>query len=176
MTKTDLFRVIIKIFGIYCFIDAIFQMIPNLSYSGGFYAMSLKVSLIYLLVTGLIAYFLLFHTDRIIKFLRLEKGFDSDNIDIGNLKNDGLFKFALIFIGLLLVVDNIAQFLNFCYLAFKKQVSANGLDEIDGFMLEQQLDYNWWIVSALNVLLGIIILNNYNRIAKLFLGKEKNVG
>ncbi|WP_189362827.1 hypothetical protein [Algibacter mikhailovii] len=176
MTKTDLFRVIIKIFGIYCFIDAIFQMIPNLSYSGGFYSISLKVSLIFILVTGLIAYFLLFHTDRIIKFLRLDRGFDSDNIDIGSLKNDGLFKFALIFIGLLLVVDNIPQFLNFCYLAFKKQVSSTGLDEVDGFMLEQQLDYNWWIVSALNVLMGIIILTNYRRIANLFLKKEKNVG
>ena len=176
MTKTDLFRVIIKIFGIYCFIDALFQMIPNLSYSGGFYSMSLKVSLIFLLVTGLIAYFLLFHTDRIIKFLQLDRGFDFDNIDIGNLKSDGLFKFALIFIGLLLVVDNVGQFLNFCYLAFKKQVSSTGLDEIDGFMLEQQLDYNWWIVSALNVVMGIIILTNYKRIAKLFVKKEKNVG
>ena len=176
MTKTDLFRVIIKIFGIYCFIDALFQMIPNLSYSGGFYSMSLKVSLIFLLVTGLIAYFLLFHTDRIIKFLQLDRGFDFDNIGIGNLKSDGLFKFALIFIGLLLVVDNVGQFLNFCYLAFKKQVSSTGLDEIDGFMLEQQLDYNWWIVSALNVVMGIIILTNYKRIAKLFVKKEKNVG
>nr|WP_299215183.1 hypothetical protein [uncultured Allomuricauda sp.] len=176
MGKTDLFRVVIKIFGIYCFIEALFRLIPNLSYSGGFFSFSLTVSIIYLAITGLIAFFLLFQTDRIIKLFRLEKGFDSETIDVGSLNEYGLFKIALIFLGLLMIVDNIAQFLNFCYLAFKKQVSGNGLDEIDGMMLDQQLDYNWWIISGLNVLIGLIILTNYKRIAKLFVEKEKNVG
>lgn len=72
-----------------------------------------------------------------------------------------------------MVVNNISQFLNFCYLAFKNQVSANGLNEIDGMMFNQQIDYNWWIISGLNVLIGIIILTNYKLISKLFIEKEK---
>lgn len=176
MTKTDLFRVIIKVFGVYCLIEALFRLIPNISLSNGFYSFSLLVSTVYLLITGLIAYLLLFQTNRIIKLLRLEKGFDSENIDTGNLNDTGLFKFGIIIIGLLMVADNIAQFLNFCYLAFKKQVSANGLDKIDGSMFDQQLDYNWWIISGVNVLVGIVILVNYKRISNLFLKKEKNVG
>ncbi|MGB5821100.1 MAG: hypothetical protein WBG90_16565 [Saonia sp.] len=176
MTKTDLFRVIIKIFGVYCFIEALFRLIPNISLSNGFYSFSLMVSGIYLLITGLIAYLLLFQTDRLIKLFRLEKGFDSDKIDVKNLNSDGLFRFGLIIIGLLMIADNIAQFLNYCYLAFKKQVSSNGLGEIEGAMLDQHLDYNWWISSGLNALIGIIILTNYKRISKLFAEKEKNVG
>nr|WP_299345180.1 hypothetical protein [Allomuricauda sp.] len=176
MTKTDLFRVIIKIFGIYCFINAIFSLIPNFTYSGGFSSVSLSINTFYLLINGLIAYLLVFQTDRLIKLFRLGKGFDTEIIDTRNLKTDGLFKVALIFIGLLMITNNIAQFLDFCYLAFKKQISARGLGEIDGAMLQQQLDYHWWIINGLNIIFGIIILTNYKWIAKLFEEKEKNVG
>src|SRR5690606_13054879 len=121
-------------------------------FSGGFYSFSLMVSLVYLLITGVIAFLLLFGTDRIIKLFRLDKGFDTNNIDSSNLNEEGLLKLGLILIRLLMIADNIAQFLNNCYLLFKKQISANGLDEIDGLMLDQQLDYNWWVISGLNVL------------------------
>ncbi|GLU45400.1 hypothetical protein [Allomuricauda sp. NBRC 101325] len=176
MTKTDLFRAIIKTFGIYCFIEALFRLIPNISFSGGFYSFSLIVSTVYLLITGFIAFLLLFGTDRIIKLFRLEKGFDSNNIDASHLNEEGLLKLGLILIGLLMIVDNIAQFLNYCYLLFKKQISANGLDEIDGMMLDQQLDYNWWVISGLNVLIGFILLTNYKRISSFFTAKEIKLG
>ncbi|MDF0707041.1 hypothetical protein [Flagellimonas okinawensis] len=103
----------------------------------------------------------------------MEKGFDSEHIETKDLNAKGLFNLGLIILGLLMIVDNIAQFLNFCYLAFKKQVSPYGLDEIDGAMLDQQLDYNWWIISGLNVLIGLIMLTNYKQISKLFIGKGK---
>jgi hypothetical protein len=96
MTKTDLFRAIIKTFGIYCFIEALFRLIPNISFSGGFYSFSLIVSLVYLLITGAIAFLLLFGTDRIIKLFRLDKGFDTNNIDSSNLNEERLLKLGLI--------------------------------------------------------------------------------
>ncbi|WP_425235405.1 hypothetical protein [Ulvibacterium sp.] len=92
MTKTDLFRVVIKTLGIYCFVNSLFQLIPNMSFLDGFYSFSLRVSLIYLVITLLIAYVLLFQTDRLIKLFRLEKGFDEDGIETGNLNENGLFK------------------------------------------------------------------------------------
>lgn len=173
MTKTDLFRVIIKMFGLYCFIEALFQFVPNLSVSWGFNSSNFVLSLIYLLSTLLIAFLLLFQTDRLIRVLRLEKGFDGKYIETKDLNTTWLFNLGLILLGLLMIVDNIAQFLNFCYLAFKKQVASNGLDEIDGAMLDLQLDYHWWIISGLNVLIGLIMLTNYKQISKLFIGKGK---
>ncbi|WP_127136375.1 hypothetical protein [Flagellimonas oceanensis] len=147
MTKTDLFRVIIKTFGIYCFIDALFQLIPNLSYSGGFFSFSLVVSLIYLLSTGLIAYLLLFQTDRLIKFFRLGKGFDTEHVETRGLNANGLFNLGLIMLGLLMIVDNIAQFLNFCYLAFKKKFPQTDLMELKGLC---QIS-NWTIIGGLSL-------------------------
>ena len=169
MTKSDLFRIIIKICGIYCFINALFNLIPSISYSGGFSSISLKINLFYLLINGLLAYLLIFQTEKIIRVFRLGKGFDSEQINMQNIKEEGLFKIALIFIGLLMISDNIAQFLDFCYLALKKQVSAIGLDGIDGAMYEQSLETHYWIINGLNILIGIIILTNHQRIAKLFL-------
>ncbi len=172
MTKTDLFRVIIKIFGIYCFLEAFFRLLPSISFSGSFDSFSFTFNLIYLIVMGLIAFLLLFQTDRLIKFFRLEKGFDTSTIDTKNLGTEGLLKFGLIMIGLLMVSNNIASFINYCYLAFKKQVSANGLDEVSGAILDQYIDYNWWVISGLNVLIGIIILTNYKWISKLLATKN----
>ncbi|MFD2099929.1 hypothetical protein [Flagellimonas iocasae] len=172
MTTKDFFRLIIKALGTYCFVDALFTLVPNMSYSSGFLSFHFAMNLIYLIVTGLITYILLFQTDRIIKLFRLTKGFDSDIIETKDLKTKGLFKFAVILIGLLLIVNNLAQFIDYCYLAFKNQVSAYGLGEVEGAMFDQHLDYNWWAISGLNILIGILMLMNYDWIAKIFT-KEK---
>ena len=176
MTKKDLFRIVIKILGIYCFINALFGLIPNFFYSVGVSSMNFLINIFYFVVNGLIACLLVFQTDRIIGLFRLEKGFDTESIDARNLKSDGLFKVSLIFIGFLLITNNLAQFLDFCYLAFKKQVSADGLDGIDGAMLQQNLDYHWWVINGLNILFGILILTNYKWIVKLITAKEKTDG
>lgn len=168
MTTTDFFRFTIKTFGLYCFIDALFTLIPNVSYSGGFSSFSLTINTVYLVIICGIAYILLFHTDGLIKLFRLERGFDEKDIDFKDFKSEGLFKFAIIIIGLLLITNNIGQFLEYCYLAFKKEVSATGLGESEGSLLHQSLDYGWWAVSGLNILIGFIMLTNYKRISKLF--------
>lgn len=173
MTKTDFFRLIIKGFGTYCFINALFTLIPNMSYSGSFFSMSVIFNSFYILIISFIAYLLIFQTNRIIKLLKLDKGYDSDIIEIKNLNTTGLLKFALILVGFILITNNLAQFLNYCYLALKNQISGNRLGHIEGLMLDQQIDYNWYIISGLNVLFGFIIVTNYKPLAKLITGKNK---
>lgn len=175
MTTSDFFRLIIKGFGTYCFINALFTLIPNMSYSGDFFSMSIAFNSVYILLMVLIAYFLLFQTDSIIKLLRLNKGYDNSIIETKNLNPVDLFKFTVILMGFMLITNNLAQFLNYAYLALKNEVSANGLGEIEGAMLDQHIDYNWWIISGLNVVMGFIILINYKPIAQLFTGKKENL-
>ncbi len=153
-----------------------FRLLPSISFSSGFDSFSFIFNLIYMIVMGLIALLFLSQTDRLIKLFRLKRGFDSQEISIKNLNEDRLFQFGIIIIGLLMIADNIAPFLNFCYLKFKEQVSAKGLDEISGAILSQYIDYNWWVTSGLNCLVGIIILTNNKRISKLFVKTKKNVG
>ena len=172
MTKTDAFRLIIKSLGIYCFIDFLFTLVPNISYSVELWDVSLTVNTIYLIVIFLITYLLLFQTERIIKVFRLAKGFDNEEIEI-KVKIKDLYKLAIVIIGLLLIVDNIASFLNYCYLAFKKEVSATGLADIEGAMHDQFIDYNWWVMNGLNVLIGTVIILNHEKLASLFIKKEE---
>ncbi len=74
MTKIDLFRVIIKIFGIYCLMKAMFRLLPSGPVLDGFDSFSFIFNLIYMIVMGLISLLFLSQTDRLIKFFRLEKG------------------------------------------------------------------------------------------------------
>ena len=168
MTTTDLFRLIIKSFGLYCFIDGLFTLIPSMSYSGGFSSISLAINTVYLVIICVIASILLFQTDRLIKLLRLDRGFDKTEINIKEIRAEDLFKFAIIIIGFLLITDNIGQFIEYCYLAFKKEVSANGLGESEGALLYNSLDNGWWAVSGLNILIGLTMVTAYKRITKLF--------
>ena len=48
---------------------------------------------------------LLFKTDFIIDILKLDKGFDEEQINLGNLTNESIFKLALIIIGGFLIID-----------------------------------------------------------------------
>ena len=171
MIITDAFRLIIKSLGVYCFIDGLFTLVPSITYSENLWGLSLAVNAIYFVVIVLITYLLLFQTDWIIKMFRLIKGFDEQEIEIG-VKVDDLYNLAIVVIGMLLIVNNLASFLNYCYLAFKKEVSATGLEEIEGAMHDQFIDYNWWVISGLNVLFGIIILLNYRKLASLFIKEE----
>lgn len=173
MTTKDFFRFIIKTFGIYCFINGLFALLPNMSYSDGFFSFSLVVNLIYIVVLSLIAYLLIFQTDGIIKLFRLNKGFDNDKIETKDLNTEGLLKLGIIIVGLILIVNNLAQFLDFCYLAFKKQVSWNGLGENEGSLFGRSVDYGWWVITGMNIVIGFIMLTNYKRIAKWFSEKEK---
>lgn len=128
-----------------------------------------------MLVMGFMAFLFLSQTDKLIKLFRLQKGFDSPTIEIRNLNTDGLIKFGLVIIGIFMIVENLAPFIIFCYWAFKKQVSANGLDEIEGVIFHQYIDYNWWITSGLNILIGIVITTYNKQISKLFVEKEKKI-
>ncbi len=176
MTITDLFRVIIKIFGIYCFTTLIYRLQPRMTVNFGFDLFEFIISIIHLVLMGLIVFFFLFKTDRLIKLFRLSKGFDSQIIDMKNLNEVGLFKFGIIIIGLLMIVDNIAPFLNYCFLEFKKQVWTNKMDESSRIILNLFIDYNRWFTCGFNIFIGAIFLTNNNRISKLLMKKGKNVG
>jgi len=92
MTKKDLFRLIIKIFGLYFVISSLFSIIPfnieflttqiysnaPFDYANGIW-MIVNIAWIILLFVLLI-----YKPDIILKWLKLDKGFDDDRIDFQN--------------------------------------------------------------------------------------------
>ena len=83
MTKSDFFRVLIKVFALYSIILTVFSWIPsNLMYS--FFELEslaiLGMSLLFTFLSILIYVFLIRKTDFIIDFLKIDRGFEDDEI------------------------------------------------------------------------------------------------
>ena len=93
--------------------------------------------------------------------LKLDQGFDNDIIEFKNIDLDNILKLGIIIIGGMLILDNLAVFLNQSYLAFKVH-STTVADQIG---LNGYSTY-LWAVCITKILLGYILLTNYPSIRK----------
>lgn len=168
MTKRDFFKIIIKVFGLYSLMTTLFTVLPNnitnLMILDEHYILLVWI-VISVIVVILFFMILLFKSDFIINKLKLDKGFDDDRIELGNLNNQSLFKFALILIGGFLIVNNLPYFIQDTFSALKSKMVTN--------VYSSQLTINYfnWFVSGINILIGYIFITNYKRITS-FLDKQ----
>ena len=167
MTKKDFFRVIIKLFALYSSTLSIFTVFPTyIGYSINAFdpiTIILAIALLIIIIGLLIA--LIFSADKIISLLKLDKGFDEEYIDFGNLKEMSILKLAIIVISGLLIIDNFPIFLNNCYLAFKDQVSGENIGGVFDTFVYKQVDYFEFFISAVSILIGYLMITNYTNIA-----------
>ena len=167
MSKRDFFRTIIKLFGLYSLILSLFQFFPSLirlSYIGiDLWSVVAIIGLSAIIIA--IYIFLISKPDLIIDWLKLDKGFDDDRIEFGAFDSDKLVSFATILIGGFLIVDYFPSFINNCYNAFKENVESNGFD---GLMnsLSPRTQYFDWAIATMNIVIGFLLLSNYQNIAK----------
>ncbi len=167
MTKKDFFDVFIKCFGIIIAINAVFNLVPNFSFSEGNFEVILLLNGAIVFFMLLLSWILIYKTRWLIKLFRLSKGFDSEEIVLGNLTGHSLLKNGIILSGLFLIVDNLPNFLNSCFLWFKKQVSAQDFDVEIGLYL----DNNWWMISGISIFIGIIMVSNSKGITAWFIAE-----
>ena len=169
MTKRDFFILVIKLFGLFSLVTSLFSVFPNnisfaLMYIDAFSLAWLAVAVF--VVIGLFV-LLVLRPDKVVSLLRLDKGFDDDRIDLGNLKSSDILKLGIFIIGGLLMLDNIPPFLSHTLFAFKGDVSGKVYDTEDKFR---------WALNAINLLLGYLLVTNYSSVSKLLKrDKEKNV-
>lgn len=116
---------------------------------------------------------LILKTDTLIDWLKIDKDFDDDTIVIGNFNSCSMVKFALIIISLFLIIDYLPTFIYHVYLAFKKEVSPNGLNMMETLGNNGEINYYEWSLSAMNIIVGFIIITNYNKLARWIDGKNK---
>ena len=178
MTKKDLFRLIIKIFGLYFVISSLFSIIPfNIEYlTTQIYSnvpfdyansiwMIVNIAWIILLFV-----FLIYKPDVILKWLKLDKGFDDDRIDFQNFNTVNILKLAVIVIGGLLLIHNIPLFLSKGWIAFKLSVESN-IENGTANQFRGVMDYINLGISFMNIVIGYLLITNYTFVSKLL--KEK---
>ena len=162
MTKRDFFRIIIKLFGLYSLILTVFTYIPtNISYVTFQFEPIVLLWIFGAVALTVLVYILLIRkTDLIIDFLKLDKGSDDERIEFKNFNRQKIMQLALILIGGFLIIDYLPDFLQYTYLAFKKEVSPNGLNQLEDFSFGKITDYFNWVISGMNLIVGYILLTN----------------
>ena len=159
MTKRDFFILIIKVFGLFSVVTSLFSVLPsNISFAMmDMDALSiLWIAVAIVVVIGLFVT-LIFKADKVVRLLKLDKGFDDEKIEIGNLKPSDIIKIGTFLIGGLLILDNIPAFLSHSLFAFK--------GDVIGLEYNSQDKFNW-AVSGLNLIIGFLLLTNYDFLAK----------
>ena len=107
--------------------------------------------------------------------LKIDRGFDDDDIMMGNFNSEVIFKLVLILFGGYLIINYTPDFLYYCYLALKKEVAPNGISVItDNFTYQQSVDNFKWAISGSNILIGYLFLTNYSKITNWLSHKTKN--
>jgi hypothetical protein len=167
---------LIKIFGLYSIITVLFSTLPN---NISFVIQNIGITgIIWLIITTLIIiglfYLLLKKADKVSDLLKLEKGFDQEIIDFSGLKSLDIIKFVVLIIGGFLFIENLPTFLSHTLFAFKSSI-PQGFDqayENRGILKYNRLeDYVYWISSASNLIIGILLVMNFKKISK-YLNKK----
>lgn len=163
MTKRDFFKLMIKLFGLYSGLMTLFTVIPNNIANLLFQFNFSSLLFITILILVVVSFFLLliFKTDFIIDKLKLDKGFDDEKIQFENLTNDSIVKFAVFLIGGFLIINHFPNFLNYSFQIFKIELQNTEL----GY---GNVNYFNWIISAINILIGYLLITNYKAVAAFF--------
>ncbi len=167
MTKRDFFILIIKVFGLYSLITSLFSVLPsNITIA----VMDSDTFTILWIIAALAIVFglfiaLIFKADKVVRLLKLDKGFDDDKIEIGSLKTTDIIKLGTFIIGGLLILNNIPVFLSHSFFAFKQDIYGHELD------FNKQDKFNW-AISGLNLIIGFLLLSNYEFVLKIFKNKK----
>ncbi len=164
MTKNDLFRIIIKLIGLYWIVTTLYTQLPIVVsvFLNEFNIKYLPSIISYFIVSVLLIVLLIFNTDKVILWLKLIKGFDEDRIEFLNFDLDGILKVALIIVGCILIVNNLATFFIQTYYFVKLNISMNVNDTVNYI---SQNDY-LWAISFIDIILGYLLLTNYPTLSK----------
>ena len=167
MTKKDLFKIILKLYGLFSFIEVVIQ-IPNISYylyldsSNEFSWIMLTVPAVSLIVVCI----LLIKPEIVINLFKLDKGFDNNEFTNNSFDEKGITKIALIIIAVYLIVSNIGAFISQILFSFKESVSRNSLDNLIVTFNPYPVNYQIMINSGISLLVGFILLTNHTRISR----------
>ena len=164
MTKKDFFRIIIKLFGLYWIMTSLLNPLPTVIsiLLKGFDPFYFQYIIGYFILCILLFLLLVIYTDKVIKWLKLEKGYDEDLIDFSNFNVGNILKLALIIFSFILIINNVSTFFTQTYYVVKLKFSMNVSDTV-GY--NSQNDYVW-AKSFIDMLIGYIILTNYPAISR----------
>lgn len=174
MTKKDLFRVVIKIFALNFIVQTLFTTLPQsyIYFMGKVDFIGIVLLLVTIAIVLLILYLLVVKTDWVINLLKLDKGYDSDQIAFARISNLTVLKFGIILLAGIFIIRNFVPLLTNLGLLFRSFFTSDNATT-HTFLLPE-VDYVRLIINALNLLIGYLILTNVQRVSRWLNRYEKN--
>jgi len=168
MTIKDIYRVILRLIGVFFFIRYVMGNLAAAMYStyNSYDVNSIISSAISFAMVLVISHILVFRTDIIIKFLHLDEGHDSHQIATSDLSSHKLFKLVFVFTGVLLATDYAVTFVMQIYYFFAENIS-NKVPIASNFRLQE------FMYSFISILFGLFISLNAAKLAVWFGKKDE---
>ena len=159
MTKRDFLILVIKLFGLYSAVTAIFSSLPNIAlsiqYIEPFFLVWIVVVVI--IIAGLF-WLLIFKADKIVDVLKLHKGFADERIELANIKARDIVGAGIFIIGGLIIIRTVPALLSQVYWAFKGEIAGQEFTVEDKFHLS---------VSGVNLVIGYLLFTlNKNKLSE----------
>ncbi len=172
MSIRDLFRLMMKLFGLYILISNLF----SLPYYLGFFFYN---DLNWLHVLGSVALglamisfflYLAFRPDPIIKLLRLEQGFEQNQISLDRIDPTSLTRIGVLVVGGFFFLRNVGSALTNLYLLFRSSV-ASAYDRESMISTSEPIDL---AINLLTIIISWLLITNALSVAR-FLTPAKPV-
>lgn len=164
MTKRDFFRLVIKLIAFNAVLSTVlvlpiqFFNIHHLNLDEFFQIVG--ITLFAILVMTALIYLSIKYTDKIINFFMLDKGYDTDKIDVNSINSLQIIRLVIIFVSATLIVNNLPNIFVEIIKVFKNSAYQNNL-------IEDSSRYLGIYIRITSVLLGIILLFNSTKIAQI---------
>jgi hypothetical protein len=174
MSIRDFLRLLIKLVGLYLLISTLFQMPSYVTFifrsavSNYQLAFDLVGQVFILAAVAALFFFLCFNPDKIIDLFKLDRGFESTNIQVDKLTSQSVLKLGISIIGVFLFCTNISVFLTHGYRIFKSAVTVS--EDYMGGGDEEILSA---AVAFMNMLVAFILITNMDGLSK-FLIQSKD--
>lgn len=160
MTKRDFFRLVIKLFGLYTIVRSLLVVLPSsltILFNGSNFIGSLAWFIGVIAAAIGLYVLLILKADTIINWLKLDKGFDDNNMNISNLNITKLLTLGLIIIGGLLIINSLISLVtNVTTIVSTRMQYFDGNTGISSFT--QNRSYISVIGNILSIIIGYFLL------------------
>jgi hypothetical protein len=172
MSIRSLFNIILKVLGIF-FIKDILVTIPQLlsvilyltkSDPVGEAIWPLISTILFLLIYGLVSYYLIFKSELIINKLKLDSGFDEEIIAL-NMHHSAILSISIIVIGGLIIADEIPNLCRQLFFYFQEKRMTYG-------QTDPGISYS--VLSAVKIIIGLLLIGNQRQIVNFIELKRKH--
>ncbi|PXV69138.1 hypothetical protein CLV62_101407 [Dysgonomonas alginatilytica] len=170
MTKKDFIRLLIKLMGILVLLNSLPLFIGQFAFYSRAegWNMILYMALV-LILTIAFSVWLIFYPDSIIKFFKLDKGFDDDQIKLDQLKSEKLISIAVLVIGGMFILNSLAPLL----VEIGQKIYASVAEGQSIFPTFEESDNTRLYTNIIELCLGCFLITNYQKMTHLLASKNK---